>query len=63
MITIIYPILTFLFILAMLIIFRFFINLFNSIYSEPPKKYEFNRYEPTIYLALISYIITFLIYI
>jgi hypothetical protein len=61
MISVIYPVLTFLFILSILILFRFIINLYNSIYSDPPKKYEFNIYEPTLYLALISYIITFLI--
>lgn len=57
------PILTFFFTLSVLSIIKFLINLFRLTYSDPPKKYDFNKYEPTFYLVLISYIITFLIYI
>jgi hypothetical protein len=56
------PASTFLFIISILILFRFSFNLFISIFSNPPKKYEFDLYEPLLYITLLSYIITFLIY-
>lgn len=56
------PVSTFLFIISILILFRFSFNLFISIFSNPPKKYEFDLYEPLLYITLLSYIITFLIY-
>jgi len=62
MLEVLSPILTFLFIISTLILIRFVFNLFMSIFSNPPKKYEFDLYEPLLYLTLLSYIITFLIY-
>jgi len=56
------PISTFLFILSSLVLLRFTFNLIISLFSNPPKKYEFGVYEPLLYLTILSYIITFLIY-
>jgi hypothetical protein len=56
------PVTTFLFILSSVTIIRFISNLLFSTFSTPPKKYEFDKYEPIIYVVLISYILTFLIY-
>jgi hypothetical protein len=59
----IYPALTFLFILSITLIVKFLVSMVLSAISNPPKKYEFDKYEPIAYIFLISYILTFLIYI
>lgn len=58
-----YPITAFLFILSLIFIVKFLFNLAMSVFSNPPKKYEFDKYESIIYIFLISYILTFLIFI
>jgi len=63
MLGIIYPLLTFIFILSISIVIKFIVSLLLSALSNPPKKYEFKNYEQTLYVILISYIITFLIYL
>jgi hypothetical protein len=63
MLGIIYPLITFIFILSLSIVIKFIVSLSLSVFSNPPKKYEFKNYEQTLYIILISYIITFLIYI
>lgn len=63
MMTLITPIFTFLFILSVIVLSRFIVRLVSSMMSNPPRPYEFVNQEPLVYMVLVSYILTFLIYL
>jgi hypothetical protein len=57
------PISTFIFTLSVVVLLKFLVSMGVSTYSNPPKPYEFTKNEPILYMVLLSYIITYLIYI
>jgi hypothetical protein len=57
------PFLTFLFIFSIVVLVTFGVNLTFSMMSNPPKPYEFKRYETTTYMMLLSYVVTYIIYL
>ncbi len=61
MINIFEPILTFIFIFSVISLVRLCFNFFSALLSNPPKPFEFEKYEIIVYGLFVSYIITYLI--
>jgi hypothetical protein len=63
MINIILPALTFLFVFSIIWVMKTVFNFLSALLSTPPKRFELSQIEVFYHGLLISYIITFLIYI
>jgi hypothetical protein len=61
MINIVEQILTFIFIFSVISLVRLCVNFFRALLSNPPKPFEFEKYETVTYGLFVSYIITYLI--
>ena len=54
-------ILTFLFVFSTISLVRLGVNFLKALLSNPPKQFEFEKYETMMYGLFVSYIITYLI--
>jgi len=61
MINIVDTVLTFLFIFSTISLVRLGVNFLKALLSNPPKPFEFEKYETMMYGLFVSYIITYLI--